>query len=390
MTGQLEAADSDALKGQLSQRGLIPISVQKAGQSLNFKGFDKLFKERIKQDEVLVLTRQFHTLFKAGMSMEAVLGTLERQTTNKTLKDILQRIRINVSSGMSLSKAFGEHDKVFGELYISMLAAGEEAGILQEVLQNLCGLLEKEMQIKSAVKAAMLYPKIVIFVLIAANVIMLTFVIPKFASFYGHFNADLPLPTRMMIAASDGIRSYWYVGLGVTGFFVFLYRRYARTARGRVRIGALQMKVPVFGMLNIKVANARFCHILSSLYRSGLPMNRCLEITARTIENGAFLRDIERLMGQVTGGKMISEAMKTCLYFTPVVIDATAVGEMTGALDEMMSAMGSHYDVEVQHTVKNLATLLEPFLLCLIFGMVTVFALAIFLPIWGLSGIVKH
>jgi len=388
IAGQQEALNPDEMRMNLARRGLIPISVKK--QSWDLTAIQGLFKEKVKPDEILVTTRQFHTLFKAGMNMEAVLGTLERQCTNKTLKEALRRIRGNVSSGMSLSKAFGECDKIFGELYVSMLAAGEEAGILQDVLGDLCGLLEKEIQITSSVKSATLYPKVVIFVLIAASFVIMTFVMPKFASFYGHFKATLPLPTRILIGISTFMKGYWYVVLIAAFVGWLLYNRYAKTARGKVRIGALQLSVPVFGPLNIKVSNARFCHILSALYRSGLPMNRCLEITARTIGNGAFLRDLEILMGEVTKGRMISEGMRSCKYFTPVIIDATAVGEVTGSLDEMLSAMGGHYDVEVQHTVKNLATLLEPFLLVIIFGMVTLFALAIFLPIWNMSSVVLH
>lgn len=389
VTGHQDALTSDEVKEFLANQGLIPISVSKGGQSWDFPGVQRFFQKRVKSDEILVMTRQFHTLFKAGMSMEGVLGTLERQTANKTLKEALQRIRANVSSGTSLSKAFGEYERIFGELYVSMLAAGEEAGILQEVLVNLCELLEKEMMIKSSVKSAILYPKIVIFVLVVASVVIMTFVVPKFASFYAHFKAELPLPTRILMGMSHLLTDYWYVALSASLLGWLAYHKYARTVRGRVKVGAFQLKMPVFGPLNVKVSNARFCHILSALYRSGLPINRCLEITARTIENGAFLRDIEVLIGEVTQGRMISEGMKACHYFTPVIIDATAVGETTGALDEMLGAIGGHYDVEVQHTVKNLATLLEPFLLIVIFGMVTLFALAIFLPIWSMSSIVN-
>lgn len=390
VTGELDAVGPDELRGLLADRGLIPISVQTATAGFVSRLVDRLTKQAVKPNDLLVMTRQFHTLFRAGMSMEAVMGTLVRQTSNKTLKGALQRIRADISSGTSLSKAFSEHREIFGELYISMLAAGEEAGILEEVLKNLGELLEKDTAIKTSVRSATMYPKIVIFVLIAASVVIMTFVIPKFAAFFAHYKAELPLPTKIMMGTSDFMQHYWYV-LGVIGLGGWIaFRRYSRTARGKVKVGEFAFRAPVFGPLNIKVANSRFCHILAALYRSGLPMTRCLEITAGTVENGAFYREIELLQSEVSRGKTISQAMASCQYFTPVIVDATAVGEQTGSLDEMLDTMGGHYDLEVQHTIKNLSTLLEPFLLFIIFGMVTLFALSIFLPIWNMSRAVMH
>ncbi len=391
VTGTLEAVGDEELKLLLADRGLIPVSVRKSFPQLGLSSLGEgLFQKKVDTSEVLVMTRQFYTLFKAGMSMEAIFGTLVRQTNNKRLKEALQRIRSSISSGSSLSKSFEDHKTIFGELYMSMLAAGEEAGILEEVLNNLSQLIEKEMQIKSSVTSATLYPKIVIFVLMISSVIIMTFVIPKFASFYGHYKAELPLPTRIMIGTSDFLKHYWYVGLGLVGMAGFFYRKFIKTNRGRLKRDALKFKMPVFGDLNLKVANARFCHILSALYRSGLPMTRCLEITGGTIENMAFMREVEILKGEVIHGKMISEGMASCHYFSPVIVDATAVGEQTGSLDEMLESMGNHYDLEVQHTIKNLTTLLEPFLLFVIFRAVTMFTLAIFLPIWNMSQVVGH
>ena len=385
ITGQHEAVGSEELKGYLADRGLIPLHVKETANKITFS---KFFQKKVKPEEIIVVTRQFYSLFKAGMSMEAVLGTLTKQAGNQRLKESLQRIRSSVSSGESLSKAFSAHTEIFGELYVAMLAAGEEAGILEEVLGNLCHLMEKETEIKSSVKSATLYPKIVVFVLIGATIVIMTFVVPKFASFYAHYKAELPLPTQIMMGASHFITSYWYlVGLFAGGLGL-LYKRFTRTVKGKLKMGEIRFRMPVFGPLNLKVANSRFCHILSALYRSGLPMTRCLEITGGTIENGAFTREVELLKGEVTQGKTISEGMSHCHYFTPVIVDATAVGEKTGSLDEMLESMAGHYDIEVQHTIKNLATLLEPFLLFLIFGMVACFALAIFLPIWNMSKVV--
>ena len=384
VTGELDAPEADDIRRALSGQGLIPVNVHPMNALFSWLSVLRP-KLRVKNEDQLVFTRQFYTLFKAGMSMEAVLSTLTRQTENKNLRGILQKVKTSISSGLSLSKAFRQYEDVFGEIYVSMLSAGEEAGILEDVLNNLCRILEKESQIKSSIKSATLYPKIVMFVLAMASVVVMTFVVPKFASFFAHYKAELPLPTQMLMGASHFLVSYGYIPALLAVMGVIAWRRYARTRKGKVRVGEIQFQVPVFGPLHIKVANARFCHIFSALYRSGLPITRALMITAGTIENGAFYKEVETVAAEVTKGKTISEAMAAARYFSPVIIDATAVGEQTGSLDEMLEAMGEHYDLEIQHTLKNFATLLEPILLAVVFGMVTLFALAIFLPIWNMS-----
>lgn len=384
VSGRLEAERSDDLKKILAGQGLIPLQVQSRQQSSHFSLSD-LLPKRVDAQEVLILTRQFYTLFKAGVGMETILVTLSKQCQNKRMNEALQKIRSDIIAGENLSKAFSHHIQFFGELYINMLVAGEEAGILEQVLKNLGDLYEKEISTKSAVKSATLYPKIVIFVLVGAATLMMTTVVPKFASFFAHYKAELPLPTKMLMVSSHFFANYWWV-IGLTLFvLIYGFRKYARTTRGKIRLGKLQFKVPVFGPLNLRIVNSRFCHILAALYRSGLSMTRCLEITGGTIENGAFTRELEILKSEITGGKTVSEGMRQCHYFLPVVVEATAVGEKSGSLDEMLEGMGTHYDMEVQHMVKNLTTLLEPFLLFFIFGMVTLFALAIFLPIWNMS-----
>ncbi len=390
VTGTMEAVGMEEIRSSLADRGLIPISVRGLSRGFDISRLGRLFRKRVSPEELLVMTRQFYTLFKAGMNMESIFGTLVKQTTNTRLKESLQQIRNGLAAGSSLSKAFAGQQDIFGELYVSLLAAGEEAGILEGVLSNIAQLLEKEMQIHSSVKSATLYPKIVMGVLVMATVVIMTVVVPKFQSFYAHYKAELPLPTKIVMGVSSFMTSYWYILLIAFVAAAFFYKRYSRTARGRLKVGALRFRVPVFGMLNLKVANSRFCHILSALYRSGMGMTRALEITGSTIDNGAFQREMDFLKMEVTQGKTLSEGMAACKYFTPIIVDAAAIGERTGSLDEMLESMGSHYDLEVQHTIKNLTTLLEPFLLFMIFGMVLVFALSIFLPIWNMSRIVSH
>ena len=301
------------------------------------------------------------------------------------LAGALDRIRSDLASGATLAQAFGRHPKIFSELYVAMLAAGEEAGILEQVLQNLSNLLEKEFEIQKNVKGAVLYPKIVIFILVAAITFLMVFVVPKFMDFYGQYNAELPLPTRILIGGSNFVTQYWYVAIICFGTLYFIWHRFANTNVGKMKIDKIRFNLPVFGKLNLKVANARFGHILSALYSSGLAMPRCLEVVANVIGNVAFGMEVKKIRDEIQRGSTLSEAMSHQTYFPPVVIETTAVGEQAGALDEMLGTVAVHYDMEVSHTIKNLTTLLEPIMLVGIFGVVALLALAIFLPIWNLS-----
>lgn len=385
VSGIVESAGSKSAEEQLFSNGLIPISVKvvKAGE----KNLSDIF-QRVSSEELMVFTRQFYTLFKAGVSMNTILGTIGKQMTNKLLRDTILKIKNDVAEGATLTQAFGRHSKVFNELYISMLAAGEEAGILEQVLFELTHLIEKENEIKRSIKSATLYPKIVVGVLVIAVTVLMTFVVPKFTKFYSHYSAELPLPTQIMIGTSNFVREYWYIVILVVSAVWLLYRRYYNTRSGRLRIDQFKFKLPVFGDLVMKISNARFGHILSALYKSGLAMPRSLEVVAGVIGNDAFALEVRKIRDLIQKGITLSDAMTRQSLFPPVVIETTAVGERTGALDEMLNAVSEHYDLEVSHTIKNLTTLLEPILLVCIFGMVAMLALSIFLPIWNMSRIV--
>ncbi|HBF11971.1 MAG TPA: type II secretion system F family protein [Deltaproteobacteria bacterium] len=382
--GQMEGDAAEAVKMSLSDQGLIPVSVSKGAGGLN-NTFSFSFGQSVKDEELMLFTRQFHTLFKAGMDMETLLNTLAGQTGNKFFANAITRIKTDVAAGSSLSRAFAQHPKIFNELYSSMLASGEEAGILDEVLGQIASVLEKDVILKTSIKSATLYPKIVTFVLVMASTVMMTFVIPKFAGFFSHYKAELPLPTKIMIGSSTFLRTYWYLCFGSVAAILFALKRWYQTSRGRSTLDKIKWKLPVFGKLGQKVANARFANILGALYKAGLAITRGLEITANTMGHAVFMHDILLVKAEVEKGRSISEAMRASKYFSPLLIEATAIGEKSGALDNMYFSVGAHYDMEVQHTLKNLTTLLEPILLFIVFGMVAIFALAIFLPMWGMS-----
>lgn len=390
VNGELEAETANAIREMLGEQGLIPISVT-AGKKTLGGGFNlKNLFNSVKGEELMLFTRQFHTLFKAGMDMETMLGTLSSQMTNEYFSKAIKRIQNDVAAGSSLARAFAQHPKIFNDLYTNMLATGEEAGILDEVLSQLSGLMEKEITLKSAVKSATLYPKIVMGALVVATIVVMTVILPKFQGFYASFGAKLPLPTRILMGTSDFFLGYWYIIALIVGGTKFAYSRWVSTQRGRYLMDIFIWKLPVFGSLGQKVANARFANILGALYKAGLPVTRALEITAKTMGHAAFEKDIMGVKLEVEKGRGIAEAMRDVKYFNSLIVEATAIGEKSGALDDMYKAIGTHYDMEVSHTLKNLTTMIEPILLGFVFGLISIFALAIFMPMLNVNRAVMH
>jgi len=389
VTGEIEASNADELKDGLHREGMVPLDVREVKKGGVDLGGTFKFLDRVKPDEIMMFTRQFYTLFKAGVSMDAILSAMARQMKSGAMRNALIRIRSDVAAGSTLAQAFGRHPKIFSELYVSMLGAGEEAGILEEVLQHLSDLLVKEFEIKKSIKGATLYPKIVVTVLILAVTFLMLFVVPKFVDFYGRYSAELPLPTKILIGVSSFVVDYWYAVAAGAGLAIYLYRRYYRTNTGRYKIDTMRFNIPIFGDLNRKVANARFCHILSALYQSGLSMPRSLEVVANVIDNAAFAKEVRKVRDQIQKGSTLSDSISRQHYFPPVVVETTSVGEKAGALGDMLGTVAEHFDTEVNHKIKNLTTLLEPIMLVIIFSMVALLALAIFLPIWNLSSVVS-
>ena len=390
VTGMMEADSPFPVRERLDAQGLIPLSVVKGGMAAGRQALSAGLFHGVTRQEVMLFTRQFHTLFKAGMNMENLLTTLAHQTRNRYFSQQIERIKADVSSGSSLANAFAQHPKIFDELYTSMIATGEEAGILEQVLEQLAKILEKETHLKQSVKSATLYPKIVVFVLAMSSTVLMTFVVPKFASFYARYDAELPLSTRMMIGTSEILKDFWPYLL-VAGILLLVgFKRWADTFRGKLVIDRVKWNFPVFGPLTQKVANARYANIVGALYKAGLSITRALEISANTIGNEVVRRELLTARAEVEKGKSISEALRQTRSFAPLLVEATAIGEKSGSLDSMYFAVGEHFETEVNHTLKNLTTLLEPLLLFGVFGMVTWFALSIFLPMWGMSRAVLH
>lgn len=383
VTGRCEAANKAAAEVNLDRMGLIPISVKPLKKVIEIPDIDFLIQKITPQD-IILFSRQLATLFTAGVPLTRALFSLETQLSNKRLTAIIRNVREDVEAGGTLAQALKKHPHVFDETYYSMVEAGEAGGILDSILDRLAGMKERLQEINSKVKSATLYPKIVVAAIFIAVFILMFQVIPVFAKLYSSFNVQLPLPTRILISVSDVFTSYWYLAAIVIIASILIFKWYTRTESGHYNWDRFKLNIPIFGLLSLKATMSRFARVFGALHRSGLPILQSLDIVSRVTDNRILSKTVKNIENEIRGGKSLSELMAKSQLFPPMVVQMVQVGEDTGKLDEMLEKVAQYYDQEVEYTVKNLTTSLEPILLAFIFGMVLFLALAIFLPMWDI------
>jgi len=390
VNGIIDAPTTDAVAEQLFSKGYTPIKIEAEEeiQSPIEKGW-QIF-DRVKDEDLIVFSRQLATLVSSGISFIRSLDTLSEQTKSRKLRKIIEEIRREVERGSSFSDALAKFPKVFSPLYISMVKVGEEAGVLDDILNRLASLLEHDATTRARVKAATRYPVIVVISMIIAFLVLTTFVVPKFASLYQSSKVELPLPTQVLIFLNKAIRTYWPLILAAVAGVIFIFRGYARTPSGRWNLDKFKLRVPIIGSVVEKTVMSRFARIFSTLYRSGIPMLHALDIVAGTLGNIIIARAVEVIKESVREGKGLAVPMASTMVFPPMVTQMVAVGEETGALDDMLTKVSDYYDLEVEYAIKNLSTTLEPVLLVFLAGGVLFLALGIFLPIWDMMKVMKR
>lgn len=392
VTGVVEAESADLARVVLGNRGLVPtkVSEEAAGSS---HGLDLSIMDRltpVKATELVLYTKQFRTLLKAGIPVLALLQILENQTQNPKLKKITAAMGRDIKEGSPLYDAFKKHPSVFSHLYCSMVRAGESSGAVPEVLERLTYIIEHEHRIKSDVKSALQYPITVVIALVIAFFVLLTMVIPKFVAIFRNAGLALPMPTRVCIGLYEFLVNYWYVCLaGVIGS-IFCLVWYLKTDQGRFVRDSVFLRLPIFGPLVVKSAMSRFASIFAILQSSGVPILDSLKILSGTIGNTAVAREFDRIRDRVEQGRGLAAPLSSAKFFTPMVTNMVAVGEETGNLDEMLREVSSHYDVEVAYAVKGLSEALGPVLIVGLTAVVGFFALAIFMPMWDLTQLAGH
>ena len=391
ITGTLEADSVDAVNGMLSAKGYIPTNVKPlkaGGGSSDFMTRLQTGMTKVKPQELILFTKQFRTMFRAGVSIMEIFKTMEAQTENPKLKQVIAGIGEDVRHGTTLAHGFAKYPHVFSPLYCNMIQAGEASGALAEVLDRLIYLLDHENKVKSDIKSALQYPTIVLIALGIAFFVLLTVVIPKFVGIFKSAGIDLPIPTLICMHLYEFISNYWYLCIGGTAALYFGLRYYFKSPKGSLLRDAVILRVPIIGPVFSKSAMSRFASIFAILQSSGVSVLDSLDILSLTIGNVAISREFDKIKVLLKEGRGISGPLSQARFFTPMVINMVAIGEESGNLEEMLQEVAAHYDDEVGYAVSQMSTNLGPILIVGLAGVVGFFALAIFLPMWDLTKMV--
>ena len=391
ITDSIEAESEEIVNSMLAARNLIPVRIvrqDKSGFSLSSLSSLR-FGASVKTKDLILFTKQFRSMIQAGVPIIRLMQVLVSQTQDKTLKKVATEISQDIKDGLTLYAAMKKHPSVFSPLYLSMINAGEISGSVPEILERLIDIVEHEAKIKKDIKSALQYPIIVVIALVIAFVVLLTFVIPKFVAIFAKAGIALPLPTKIAMIMYQGLANYWHILLGGIIALVVFLRYYIKTPAGRYTLDTFLLKMPLFGSLFQKAAMSRFAAIFAIMQASGVPVMRTMEVVSDTIGNTAISREFDNVRDKIQEGQGISGPLRSAKHFTPMVVDMVAIGEESGNIEEMMRQVSLHYDDEVQYAVKGLADSIGPILMVGLAAVVGFFALAIFMPMWDLTKMVK-
>ena len=383
--GELEGPNEGAIRVQLRQQSIIPTKIVSKGTQINLS-FS--FGSKVKQRSIAIFTRQLATMIDAGLPLVQSLEILSSQQDNKTFKNILRGIREDVEGGSTFAGALKKHPTTFNELYTNLVVAGEEGGILDNILTRLANYIEKAEALKKKVRSAMVYPTVIVSVAVIVVVILMIFVIPVFESMFKSAGQSLPLPTMIVVVISKAIRKYIVIFIpAVIALFYFL-KKWRQTENGRTVIDKLLLQLPVFGPLFKKISVARFSRTLGTLVSSGVPILDGLNIVSKTSGNKTIETAILNARASIREGETIAEPLNRAGIFPPMVIQMISVGESTGALDSMLSKIADFYEDEVDVAVSNLTSLLEPLLMCFLGVVIGGVVIAMYLPIFQMANAV--
>lgn len=382
--GQRDARDLPMLGHLLREEGLLLIEAR-AEKSRGPRSFSIPFLSRISLSDRMMATRHLSVLIDAGVDLPRALGTLGRQTKNQTFKDALSTISEEIRRGQRLSDALRPYPKIFSELYVAMIAAGEESGNMVESLRGLAAQLEKQHKLRSRIKGAMTYPAIIIIAMMIIGVLMFIYVIPQLESVFGDLTVQLPPQTRFIFWLSHALLKQWYFFLGGFVAFVFVFRYAWTSHRGTLIRDAILMRLPVFKDLLREIASAFMARTLSSLISAGVPIVRALEITSRVVGNAYFRDSLQEASRMIEKGKPIHETLEQYSWvYPPLVIEMAAVGEQSGKLAEVLADLADFYEGEVDQRTQALSSIVEPILMLFIGSIVGFFVISIMQPMYSL------
>ena len=388
VTGTIEATDPNAVADQLLNTGVTPVDIR-AAPARNDAGagglLAKLGSPRVTLVDLMLFSRQMHTLLKSGVPMLRALGGVYESAINPTLRNIVADLRVSLDAGRELSTAMRRHPDVFSPFYVSLVRVGETTGQLDEAFDRLFGYLDFEREVRERIKTALRYPAIVILVICAAVAIVNFAVIPAFAKIFEASKVELPILTRFLIGTSQFFLAYWPLLVGALVLAVVAFVGYTGTEQGRYNWDRIKLRIPIAGSIILKATLARFARAFSIASRSGVPIVQALSVVASVVDNSFLARRIEQMRAGVERGESVLRTAVTTGVFTPVVLQMIAVGEETGELDELLGEVADMYEREVDHEIKNLSTNIEPIITIALGVLVLILALGVFLPIWEMG-----
>ncbi|UCF91310.1 MAG: type II secretion system F family protein [Desulfobacterales bacterium] len=382
--GEMEAASEEAVRANLTRLRISPTKVKQKPKDL-FENVSFL-QPKVKEADIILFARQFSTMIDAGLPIIQCLEILYSQQNNPTFKKILKEIKESVESGSTLAEALKKYPKHFDDLFVNMIAAGEAGGILDTILKRLAAYMEKAAKLKSKVKGAMTYPIVTLIVAVLVLAVILIFVIPVFQEMFADFGSELPAPTQFVVAASEIVKSkilYIIIGLAI---FIFAFKKYYATEKGRDVTDKFVLKLPVFGELLRKVAVAKFTRTMGTMLSSGVAILEALDIVAKTAGNRTIEKAIYDVRSGITEGRTMADPLAESGVFPPMVCQMISVGESTGALDAMLEKIAEFYNEEVDQAVENLTALIEPFMLVFLGTTIGGLVVAMYLPIFKMAG----
>ncbi|BFU95451.1 MAG: Type IV pilus assembly protein TapC [Nitrospira sp.] len=383
--GELSAKNRDEAVDQLRKQSIVVTSLdEKAGKS----GFKISFGTGLTDKDLVVFTRQFGTMINAGLPLVQCLEILSTQSENKALRESIGEVKVQVEAGSTFSDALRRHPKVFDDLYVNMVHAGEVGGLLDTILTRLAKHIEKAMKLKGQIKSAMVYPAAILGVAGVVITVLMIWVIPIFAKMFDELSSGkvgLPGPTQLVIDISNAFRSYWYVAVGLVVGMIFGVKKYYATPKGRMAIDKFLLKTPVFGDLIRKASVAKFTRTLGTLLSSGVPLLDGLSICAKTSGNKVIEEALLNARVSISGGKTIADPLTQSQVFPKMVTHMIAVGESTGALDAMLGKIADFYEDEVDQAVASLTSLLEPMMMVFLGIVIGFIVIAMYLPIFKMA-----
>jgi type IV pilus assembly protein PilC len=387
LRGENEAVNEGALRDLLRRKNIRLKAIKEKRKDI-FESFD-MFQPKVSVKDLILFTRQFSTMIDSGLPLIQGLEILSTQSENPAFKKIITKIKTDVEGGSTFAEALKKHPKVFDNLYVNLVAAGELGGVLDTILQRLAAYIEKNAKLVGKVKSAMIYPSVIGVVAIVVILVLLIFVIPVFAEMFSSFGGELPGLTKGVVDLSEFLRAYWWAVGGGTWLCYFAFAKWKGTDKGEYAFDKYMLKTPVIGDLLRKVAVARFSRTMGTMLSSGVPILEGLEIVAKTAGNRVVEEAIYATKTSISQGKTIAEPLIKSGVFPPMVCQMVSVGEQTGALDTMLAKIADFYEEEVDQAVDTLTTLIEPVMMIFLGGAVGTMLAAMYLPIFKIAGAVE-